>query len=121
MRSVGGQEIGMTVSEPADAATATDSSMKSRASRTLTAGEVIDRLARVDPSLPVVFDAEDGPLGSYGVRDVSVVRMQRESTYADGAHGRDVYLDTVDGEKEAGPALRPARRCGVPVYVPGTA
>ena len=63
----------------------------SHASRTLTVGEIVDRLARLDRCLPVVLDAEDEPLGCYGVRDVSVEVMQREATYAAEPCGRDVY------------------------------
>jgi hypothetical protein len=50
--------IRMTMPENADTDTAA-----SDISRTLIGGEVMDRLANVDRSLPVVFDAEDEPLG----------------------------------------------------------
>lgn len=66
-------------------------SERDRTSKTLTAGQLIDRLSRVDPNLPVVFEARDEPLGDYGVRSVEVVDMQRERTYADGMCGTDVF------------------------------
>lgn len=65
----------------------------SRKSRTLTVGEVMDRLANVDRSLPVVFDSEDQPLGCYGVRSMEIVSMQRETVHEE---DRDVYHDTGD-------------------------
>lgn len=57
----------------------------------LTVGDVVDRLAGVDRSLPVVIQAVDDPVGHYGVRDIAVVPMQRESTYAADPNGWDVY------------------------------
>lgn len=59
--------------------------------RVLTVGDVLDRLAGVDRSLPVVIQAVDDPVGNYGVRDIDVVPMQRESTYAADPSGWDVY------------------------------
>lgn len=88
----------MTVDEPANPPAVEDG--RSRVNRTLTVGEVIDRLSRLDHSLPVVFDAEDEPLGNYGVRDVSVVPMQRESTHAAEPFGSDVYHDVSDGSRQ---------------------
>ena len=85
----------MTMPENADTDTASADPV-SRISRTLTVGEVMDRLANVDRSLPVVFAAEDEPLGFYGVRDIEVVSMQRQSLYADEPIGRDVFHDVSD-------------------------
>jgi hypothetical protein len=65
---------------------------RDKSSRTLTAGQLIEQLSKVDPSTPVVMSQEDEPCGDYGVRGVEVVRMQRENTYADGAmSGMDVF------------------------------
>ncbi|SLJ75914.1 hypothetical protein [Mycobacteroides abscessus] len=80
----------MTANEPAKRPA--DDDPRSRVNRTLTVGEVIDRLSRLDRSLPVVFQAEDDPSGNYGVRDISVEPMQRESTFAAEPYGCDVYL-----------------------------
>ncbi len=89
----------MTADEPDHPPAAED--RRSRVSRTLNVGEVIDRLSRLDRSLPVVFEAEDEPLGSYGVRDISVVPAQRESTHAAEPYGSDVYHDAEDGCRPA--------------------
>lgn len=83
----------MTNEKPVNADAVADDS-QSTASRTLTVGEIVDRLNQLDRSLPVVFEAEDEPLGSYyGVRDVGVVPMQRDSTFAAEPGGCDVYVD----------------------------
>lgn len=50
-----------------------------RTCRTLTAGQLIEKLRRVDPDLPVVFTSRDEPLGDYGVRSLTVCEMQREN------------------------------------------
>ncbi len=55
-------------------------SQRDKSSKTLTVGQLIDRLSRLDPNLPVVFAAQDEPLGDYGVRSVAVRDMQRERT-----------------------------------------
>lgn len=60
-------------------------------SQVLTVGDLLDRLVGVDRSLPVVIQAVDEPVGHYGVRDIDVVPMQRESTYADDPNGWDVF------------------------------
>ncbi|MFN6548410.1 hypothetical protein [Mycolicibacterium nivoides] len=60
-------------------------------SQVLTIGDLLDRLVGVDRSLPVVIQAVDEPVGNYGVRDIEVVPMQRESTYAADPNGWDVY------------------------------
>ncbi len=62
-------------------------------SRTLTVGEIVDRMVQLDPSrsLPVVFDADDEPVGHYGVRDVALAHMQRDGTFAAEPAGLDVY------------------------------
>lgn len=86
----------MTNEEPANADAVADDS-QSTASRTLTVGEIVDRLNQLDRSLPVVFEAEDEPLGNYGVRDASVVPMQRDSTFAAEPGGCDVYVDPHPG------------------------
>ncbi len=90
----------MTANEPAQRVAADDP--KSRANRTLTVGEVIDRLSLLDRSLPVVFEAVDEPSGNYGVRDVSVEPMQRESTFAAEPYGCDVYLSPELGLSAVG-------------------
>lgn len=87
----------MTADEPANPLAGAES--RSRASRTLTVGEVVERLSRLDHSLPVVFEAEDEPLGSYGVRDISVVPMQRTSIHAAEPYGCDVYFDPAPARK----------------------
>lgn len=62
-----------------------------RSNRTLTVGQLIEQLSRLDPNLPVVMSQEDDPLGDYGVRSVGVDEMQRESTYSAEPFGMDVY------------------------------
>lgn len=79
-----------------------DTKPRPRENRTLTVGEVIERLSRLEHSLPVVFEADDEPLGSYGVRDVSVVPMQRDSTHAAEPYGCDVYRDAELGCRPRG-------------------
>lgn len=64
-----------------------------RTCRTLTAGQLIEKLRRVDPDLPVVFTSRDEPLGDYGVRSLTVCEMQRENIYAGGHYGCDVFHD----------------------------
>lgn len=90
----------MTADEPANPPA--DAGPRLRASRTLSVGEVMDRLSRLDRSLPVVFEAVDEPSGSYGVRDVSVEPMQRQSTFAAEPYGCDVYLPAECGPIPAG-------------------
>ncbi|BCI84471.1 hypothetical protein MTY66_60960 (plasmid) [Mycolicibacterium sp. TY66] len=90
----------MTANEPANRPA--DDDPKSRVNRTLTVGEVMDRLSRLDRSLPVVFEAVDEPSGNYGVRDVSVVPMQRQSTFAAQPYGCDVYSSPEGGLVPAG-------------------
>lgn len=62
-----------------------------RTCRTLTARQLIEKLRRVDPDLPVVFTSRDEPLGDYGVRSLEVCEMQRENIFADGPYGCDVF------------------------------
>lgn len=70
-------------------------------SRTMTVGEIVDRMVQLDPSrsLPVVFDAVDEPVGNYGVRDVVLAHMQRDDTFADDPAGRDVYYPVDEYNK----------------------
>lgn len=75
-----------------------------RRSRTLTAGQLMEQLSRLDPDLPVVFEARDEPLGNYGVRAVEVDEQQRESLFADGPYGCDVFHEKIGGGYNGHPA-----------------
>lgn len=80
---------------------------RDRTSRTLTARQLIEKLSRVDPDLPVVFTARDEPLGDYGVRSMTVREMQRENIFAGGHYGADVFHDpsqSFDGKPKTGPS-----------------
>lgn len=68
-----------------------------KSSRTLTVGQLVDRLTRLNPGLPVVFEATDEPLGDYGVRSIEVCEMQRERTYAADPCGCDVFHSHISG------------------------
>ncbi len=68
-----------------------------RPSRTLTVGQLLNELSLLDPSLPVVFEARDEPLGDYGVRSLEVCEMQRETIFADGPFGCDVFHSHCSG------------------------
>lgn len=70
---------------------------KDKRNRTLTAGQLIEQLSRLNPNLPVVFEARDEPLGDYGVRSLEVCEMQRENIYAGEPFGCDVYHSHVSG------------------------
>lgn len=69
--------------------------IQDKSSRTLTVGQLIDKLSRLDPSMPVVFMQQDEPLGDMGVRSVEVCEMGRESTFAEGGWGFDVWHDAA--------------------------
>lgn len=56
-------ETAVRLTMPENADTDTPAADPGRISRTFTGGEVMDRLSYADSSLPVVFDAEDEPLG----------------------------------------------------------
>lgn len=78
-----------------------------RTCRTLTARQLIEKLSRVNPDLPVVFTARDEPLGDYGVRSMTVCEMQRENIFAGGYYGADVYHDPTqnfDRKPKTGPS-----------------
>jgi hypothetical protein len=62
-----------------------------KSSRTLTAGELILQLSKVDPRTPVVMSQSDEPCGLYGVRGLDIEDMQRDPLYADGHYGMDVF------------------------------
>lgn len=72
-------------------------SERDNSSRTLTVGQLIAKLSRLDPSLPVVFEARDEPLGDYGVRSLEVREMQRENIYAADPFGCDVFHSHISG------------------------
>jgi hypothetical protein len=65
--------------------------MTDKASRTLTAGELIHQLSKVPPETPVVMSQEDEPCGDYGVRSIDLEEMQREALHAGGRYGYDTY------------------------------
>jgi hypothetical protein len=68
---------------------------EAKSSQTLTVGQLIDVLSKLDPDLPVVMSQEDEPLGHYGVRSVEVYDMQRENTHAGGRYGIDVFHNQI--------------------------
>jgi len=68
-----------------------------RTCRTLTAGQLIEKLRRVDPDLPVVFTSRDEPLGDYGVRSLTVCEMQRENLVVLLDH-ESPWTPTIDAE-----------------------
>jgi hypothetical protein len=62
-----------------------------KSSKTITAGELIRQLQKVDPSTPVVMTQNDEPCGDYGVRSVEFTDMKRQDTYAAEPFGMDVW------------------------------
>lgn len=68
-----------------------------KSSRTLTVGQLIDKLSRLNPNLPVVMSQHDEPSGDYGVRSIEVSEMQRENIYAPNPFGRDVFHSHISG------------------------
>lgn len=76
---------------------------RDKSSRTLTVRQLIEQLSRLDPNLPVVFEARDEPLGDYGVRSFEVCEMQRENIFASGLSGCDVYHSHVSGGYDGRP------------------
>lgn len=47
----------------------------------MTVAELMERLARLDPELPVIMEQSDEPLGDYEVLDVEVVPGQPDRLY----------------------------------------